>query len=111
MKRILTGILTSAALIALTAAPAAAQTTEVGMGFSLQKWNSGWGDAARGFSGEVSRTFSESGTTAIAVVGDLSWSRFSGEETDLGVMGGIRFKFMTNKKVSAFVQGTAGLMR
>src|SRR5512140_130953 len=104
------GFVASTALIALAAAPAAAQTTEVSGAYAIQRWNSGWSDAAQGFAADVAQAFYRNKSVAIAAVGDFGWTRFSGLETDTSYIGGVRFKFLRDKTVSFFAQGTAGVV-
>jgi hypothetical protein len=110
VKQIAVGFLAGAALMTLTAAPAAAQTTEISGGYAIQKWNSGWSDAAQGFAADLAQALHRSNSVATSVVVDFGWTRFSGEETDTTFVGGVRFKFMRDKPVSLFVQGTTGLV-
>ncbi len=107
MKRIMTSFLAGAALLALTAAPAAAQSTEVGGGFAIQNWN---GCCAYGFAADVAQAFYRSKNFSIAGVGDFGWTRFTGEESDSTVVGGVRFKFLRDRPVSLFAQGTTGMV-
>lgn len=110
MKRLMAGLVAGFAFVALTASTAQAQSAEIGGSFALQKWNSSWGDSARGVAVDFAKTVRRSGNSAIAVVADVSRTRFSGEETDTGFVGGVRFKFRTRETVSFFVQGTGGLV-
>ena len=101
----MTRFLAGAALIALTAAPAAAQNTEIGGGFAIQYWA---GCCAYGFGADVAQTVYRSKHFSIAGVGDVGWTHFAGEENDTTVVGGARFKFLAGKPVSFFAQGTTG---
>jgi hypothetical protein len=104
------GILMGLALIGAMATPAAAQTSELGGGWIIQKWNSNWSDAAQGFGIDFAQAIKRTEGTAISAVGDFGWARFTGEEDDTSFVGGIRFRAFRNKPVSLFVQGTTGVM-
>ena len=110
VKQIVVRFLMGAALLALTAVPAAAQI-EVGVGWARQCWN---GCAANGLAIDFSAPIRSTDSTALSIVGDLGWTRFrSGgetEETDTTIVGGVRYKFLRNRRVNVFVQGTAGLV-
>lgn len=106
MRRIVFGLLAGAVALALTVAPASAQT-EVSGGFALADWN---GCCAYGFAADVSQPFYRNKRVAVSGVGDFGWTRFSGEETDTSFVGGVRFKFMRDKAVSFFAQGTTGVV-
>jgi hypothetical protein len=99
-------------LLVLLAAPAAAQSFEVGAGFAMVKQS--WNDCcAYGVGLDFAHAISASETRSISIVGDVSYLKFTSdpfEETDVPIVGGIRFKFLRNKRVSFFAQGTAGVM-
>ena len=105
---------TAIAVVALTllARPAAAQESELGFGFALQNqtWN---GCCGSGLTIDFARTLSSTETRSLAVLADFSWLRHTigaFEEQNYPIVGGIRFKFLRNRRVSLFVQGTAGVM-
>lgn len=112
MKKLIVGVFTAAALVGV-AAPASAQRMDLGVGFvnQNQSWN---GCCARGFGIDFSYNITQTETNALAIVIDAQFVKFSDafgfEETDKPIVGGLRVKFMRNKRVSAFVQGTAGVM-
>jgi hypothetical protein len=97
-----------AALLALTAVPAAAQI-EGSIGYARQCWN---GCAANGLGIDFSAPIRSTDSTALSIVGDLGWTRFRDdgftEETDTTFVGGVRYKFLRDRRVNLFVQGTAG---
>ena len=101
-----------AALLVLLAAPAAAQSSEVGAGFAIlkQSWNE---CCAYGLGIDFARTIQTSPTRSIAIVGDFSYLKFTRDpftETDMPIVGGVRFKFFRHKRISVFAQGTAGVL-
>lgn len=108
MKKVALIVMAGAVLVALAAAPAVAQTTEVSGGYALMDWD---GCCGHGFGVDVAQAIKSSRMSSIAVVGDFSLARFSGRETDLTYTGGVRFTFLKDKVVAVFAQGTAGLMQ
>jgi hypothetical protein len=108
VKKTMAGLVAGAALMALTAGPAAAQTTEIGGGFVIQKWDE---CCQYGFAADVAQAIKASPKSSIAIVGDFGWARMSGVETDMSYTGGVRFTFLRDKRVAVFAHGTAGLMQ
>ena len=112
MKETAIRMVMGVALVALLAKPAAAQKGELGVGIASQNqsWN---GCCGSGLTIDFARTFSSTETRSIAVLVDFSWLKFTidaFEEHDYPIVGGVRFKFFRNRRVSLFVQGTAGVM-
>jgi len=102
----------SVALLVLVAAPAAAQKAELGIGFALQNqsWN---GCCGSGLTIDFARTVSSTETRSVAILVDFSWQTHTiegFEEQDYPIVGGVRLKFLRNRRVSLFVQGAAGAM-
>ncbi len=95
--------------MALAAAPAAAQNMEIGGGFARQTWG-GW--TANGFGVDFARALSTTPTRSTAVIADFGLTRLPDfGETDTTFVGGVRLKFLRDRKVAVFAQGTAGLVR
>jgi hypothetical protein len=101
-------MLTGLALVVLGASPASGQTTEIGGGYAIQRWDT---CCQYGFAADVAQAVKSSPTWSVAVVGDFGWARMSGVETDTSYAGGMRVKFLRDRRVALFAQGTAGLMR
>ena len=102
-------LLMGVALVALTAAPAAAQRMELGGGVSFQEWNSDFAES-KGFGIDFAHRIKTLGDHQISVIGDFARHRFSGEETDTSVMAGARLKLWRARRVAVFVQGLVGVM-
>ena len=112
MKAMVMRTAMAVAVLTLLARPAAAQESELGFGFALQNqtWN---GCCGSGLTIDFARTLSSTETRSLAVLVDFSWLKHTivgFEEQDYPIVGGIRFKFLRNRRVSLFVQGTAGVM-
>jgi hypothetical protein len=103
----LVSLLVAIGVVALSAAPAAAQGTEVAGGFALVNWN---GCCAYGFGANVAQPVHSTSTMTTAIVGDFSWTRFADEESDTIFGAGVQFKFMTDQKASPFVHATFGVV-
>ena len=115
MKKWAVSLVMASALLALTAAPAAAQNSELGVGFVSQ--NSSWnGCCAFGFGVDFAQAIRSTDTMSIAIIGDVYRVRFSDggspafTENDASIVGGVRFKFLRDRRVAVFVQGTAGVL-
>lgn len=94
------------------AAPAAAQNSEVGAGFAIlkQSWNE---CCAYGLGVDFAQSIRRSPTRSIAIVGDFSYLKFTRDpfsETDIPIVGGVRFRFLRDKRISVFAQATAGVL-
>ena len=115
VNRAALGLLWAVALI-LTPAPAAAQPAapdnpyELSFGFSRQKWNSDGLDS-RGFGVDFGRMVHTRETTATLVYVDFARNVFANVERDMSIVGGIREKFLRDRRVFPFVHASAGLMR
>jgi hypothetical protein len=97
------------ALLLLAAAPAAAQSRELAGGVTFQKWLAGWDDS-KGFAIDFAQTLRTTPHTAFALVADLGVNFFPDEETDIGITGGARLRFLPAHRVSPYAQATAGVM-
>ena len=95
VKQMLKGLFIGAALLVLSARPAAGQ--DLCGGYALVNWN---GCCAHGFMVDYSHPVYEAGNINIEALADFGWTRFSGEETDTSFAGGARFRVLT-RTVSA----------
>ena len=96
-------------LLLVVAAPAAAQTNELGGGFACQEWLSGFCDA-KGFSVDFARAVHTAPATAMSIFGDFGWTRFTGIEDDMTFVGGVRERFFRTSRISPFAQASAGIV-
>ena len=91
MKQMLKGLFLGAALLILTAAPAAAQ--DLSGGYALVNWN---GCCAHGFMIDYSHPIVKAGGINIEALADFGWTRFGepDNETDTTYSGGARFRVL-----------------
>ena len=116
MRLLIVSVVAAAALAGVPA-PASAQRMDLGVGFVTQNqsWQLDPSCCARGLGIDFSYNIIQTGSRAVAIVADTQFVKFSDgfgfEETDNLLLGGVRFKFLRDQRVSLFVQGTAGVMR
>jgi hypothetical protein len=109
VKNLLAGLAGTLFFVLVLPPPAAAQTRELAGGVSFQKWLSGW-DESKGFAVDFAQTLRTTPHTAFSIVADLGVNFFPNEETDTGLTGGARLRFLPAKRFSPFAQATAGVM-
>jgi len=84
-------------------------TTEISGGFTLQTWNSGFGES-KGFAVDFARVVTRMGNHDVRVFADFARNRFTGEETDTSVVGGLRWRLYQDGRAGFFVHGSAGVV-
>jgi hypothetical protein len=105
VKTTLKGLFLGAALLVLSARPAAAQ--ELSGGYALVNWN---GCCAHGFMVDFAYPVYKVGSINIEALADFGWTRFSMEETDTTFGGGARFKVLATAVGPVFGQVTFGMV-
>ena len=101
----LKGLCLGTVFVLLSAMPAAAQ--DISGGYALVNWN---GCCAHGFMIDYSLPILRKGGVTMDGLGDVSWVRFSGEQSDTSYTGGLRFRLMPDKRVPVFGQVLAGVV-
>ena len=109
MNTVVVRLALALALSVSAAAPAAAQSRELAGGVTFQKWLAGWDDS-KGFAIDFAQTLRTTPRTSFALVADLGVNFFADEETDIGITGGARFRFLPSHRFSPYAQATAGVM-
>lgn len=103
MRKVMTGLFLGAALMAVSAVPAAAQGT-VGVGLSFLHDD---GATATGLMVDYSTAKPEAGKVAVGLVGDLGLNHFDGANVT-SFLGGVRVAGMAGEKASVFGQFLIG---
>jgi hypothetical protein len=104
VKQMLKALFIGAALLVISAQPAAAQSNVSG-GFAVVNWN---GCCAYGFAVDFAHQVHATNNMALSVVGDFGWTRFSDEESDTTYVGGLRATFLKDTRVPVHAQVTFG---